>query len=265
MKRWRAFTTLLLVGALVSAALALTGEDLSRYVVQGRRSGLTFLSPPTRAQQDDEFANPGMLWVEQGQRLWSAAAGSAGSCLGCHGEAAQSMRGVAARYPAFDRHERRVINLEQRVNACRVKHQNLEPLAYESQELLALTAYVSRQSKGLPVAVQVDGPAAQSFGRGRAMFNQPLGQLDMSCAACHEQRVGARLRGEAISQGQINGHPVYRQLWQTMGSTHRMFAWCNEAVRAQPYAYGSQEYVDLELFVKWRGRGLPVETPAIRR
>jgi sulfur-oxidizing protein SoxA len=50
-----------------------------------------------------------------------------------------------------------------------------------------------------------------------------------------------------------------------MGSTHRMFAWCNEAVRAEPYAPGSQEYIDLELFERWRGRGLIVEAPAVRR
>ena len=68
-----------------------------------------------------------------------------------------------------------------------------------------------------------------------------------------------------ISQGQVNGFPIYRQLWQTMGSTQRMIAWCNEAVRAEPYPAGSQETVDLELYAKWRARGLPVETPAVRR
>lgn len=240
-------------------------QDLSRYSVEGRRSGYTFLTLATRAQQHDEIANPGMLWVEQGQRLWAAAAGNGKSCAACHGGASQAMRGVAASYPAFDPGRQRVINLEQRINACRVQHQQAQAFAYESQELLALTAFIGRQSLGMPVSVRIDGPAAASFGRGRASYAQRRGQLDLSCAQCHEERVGARLRGEVISQGQINGHPVYRLLWQTMGSTHRMFAWCNEAVRAEPYALGSQDYVDLELFLKWQGRGLPVETPAIRR
>ncbi|HSV46343.1 MAG TPA: sulfur oxidation c-type cytochrome SoxA [Ramlibacter sp.] len=241
------------------------GQNLSRYSVDARRSGYTFLAPATRAQQDDEFTNPGMLWAQQGRRLWSAPAGNGKSCATCHDSASQSMRGVAARYPAFDISQRRVINLEQRINACREQHQHAEPLAYESQELLALTTFVGRQSLGMPVEVQVDGPAADSFRHGRAEYYQRRGQLDLSCAQCHQERTGARLRGEVISQGQINGHPVYRQLWQTVGSTHRMFAWCNEAVRAEPYAAGSQDYVDLELFVKWLGRGLPVETPALRR
>ncbi|WP_169517123.1 sulfur oxidation c-type cytochrome SoxA [Azohydromonas australica] len=234
------------------------------YSIEGRRSGYTYLSADTRAQQDDEFSNLGMLWVEQGQRLWSVAESNGKSCVGCHGPV-QAMRGVAARYPAYDAVRQRVINLEQRINACRVKHQQATPFAYESQELLAIAALIGRQSRGLPVTVKIDGLAAQSYERGRTAYYQQRGQLGLSCAQCHQQHAGSRLRGELISQGQINGHPVYRQLWQTMGSTHRMFAWCNEAVRAEPYVYGSQEYVDLELFVKWLGRGLPVETPAIRR
>jgi sulfur-oxidizing protein SoxA len=36
------------------------------------------------------------------------------------------------------------------------------------------------------------------------------------------------------------------------------------AVRAQPYDYGAPELVDLELFLMWRARGLPMETPAVR-
>ncbi|HSV78773.1 MAG TPA: sulfur oxidation c-type cytochrome SoxA [Ramlibacter sp.] len=254
-----------IAAALLGATLAATAQDLSRYSVDGRRSGYTFLSAATRAQQDDEFANPGMLWVQHGQRLWDGAGAHPKSCAGCHGDAGTSMRGVAARYPAFEPRLGRVINLEQRINACRERHQQQSPYPHESQELLALTAFLGRQSHGMPVAVRIEGPAAASFRRGEAAYYQRRGQLDLSCAQCHLERTGARLRGEVISQGQINGHPVYRQLWQTLASSHRMFAWCNEAVRAQPYAYGSQEYVDLELFVKWLGRGLPVETPAVRR
>lgn len=259
-----AFATLLWLVPLTSLAPA-AAQDMSGHSVEGRRSGYTFLSPATRAQQDDDFTNPGMLWVEHGKRLWATPGGAGKSCATCHADAMQSMRGVAARYPAFDPTRRRVINLEQRINACRVEHQQASQLPYESQELLGLTAFVGRQSLGIPVAVRIDGPSATSFQRGRATYYQRQGQLDMSCAQCHQERAGARLRGEVISQGQINGHPVYRQLWESMGSTHRMFAWCNAAVRAEPYPPGSQNYVDLELFVKWLGRGLPVETPAIRR
>lgn len=250
--------------SLAGAGIAAAQQGLSAYVAGERRSGYTYLTPETRALQDDEFRNPGMLWVEEGERLWNATPAGAKSCAGCHDDAAKTMRGVAARFPAYDNDLKRVISLEQQINQCRGR-QSQPALAWESRELLALTAFVGRQSRGLPVAVKIDGAAAASFARGKEEYEKRRGQLDLSCASCHEQQVGAKLRAEVISQGQVNGFPIYRQLWQTMGSTHRMFAWCNEAVRAEPYAGGSQEYVDLELYARWRGRDLPVETPAVRR
>src|SRR5271157_4835607 len=119
-----------------------------------RRSGYDFAGPETRAMQDDDTANPGILWVLQGENLWTVKTGAAGlSCADCHGEAQTSMKGVAARYPAFDPALARPLDLEERINHCRSEHQQAEPLAWESEELLALTAFVARQSRGLPIAV----------------------------------------------------------------------------------------------------------------
>jgi len=234
--------------------------------LQQSRSDYSYLSDALRRLQDDEFANPGMLWVDRGQQLWSQVSGpTAQSCQSCHGQAGDSMRSAATRYPAWSQATGRVINLEQQINRCRLERLKLSTLPYESEDLLALTAFISRQAKGLPVQVRVDGPAATSFASGKAFFYQRRGQLNLSCANCHEQHAGSRLHGEIITQGQINGFPIYRELWQTMGSTHRMFVWCNEAVRAEPYSPGSQTYVDLELFERWRARGLLIETPAVRR
>jgi len=246
------------------AALALALAGLAAAAVGAPRSGSSYLAPDLKALQDDDFRNPGLLWVDRGRELWSEVPGKgAKACAGCHDAAA--MRGVAARYPAYDRTARRVVNLEQRINLCRTGRQHAAPLAYESRDLVSLTAFVSRQSLGMPVQVTVDGPARASFERGRAAYHQRIGQLDLACADCHERSEGRRLHGETISQGQINGFPVYRQLWDGAASTHRMFAWCETAVRAQPRAPGSQDYVDLELYVRWRGQGLPVEAPAVRK
>jgi len=253
------FVAPLLAIAVLFGAAGVLGQGASGLP----RSGYDFLTPENQALQDDDFANPGMLWVETGARLWSEANAAGQSCASCHAEG--SMRGVAARYPRWSDELGRVINLEQRINDERQTRLGLAPFAYESEDLLGLTAFIGNQSRGMPVAVKIDGPAAPSFERGRAFFYTRRGQLDLSCASCHEQHVGDHLRAEVISQGQINGFPIYRALWQTMGSTHRMFAWCNEAVRAEPYEAGSQEYVDLELFERWRGTGLEVETPAVRR
>jgi L-cysteine S-thiosulfotransferase len=130
---------------------------------------------------------------------------------------------------------------------------------------LALTTFVGFQSRGMPVNVQIDGPARPFFEAGRDFFMRRRGQLDLACTHCHDLNAGQRLRGEVVSQGQSNGFPIYRHLWQTLGSLHRMFIWCNTAVRAEPLPYGSDEYVNLELYLAWRGRDLLIETPAIRR
>jgi sulfur-oxidizing protein SoxA len=259
----------LILGTVAAAAFTAIAAGLVSQKAAAQsapRSGYSYLTPETQRLQDDDFANPGMLWVEQGELLWKQPAGLSGkSCANCHDDAAHSMRTVATRYPAYSQAARHVINLEQQINRCRTTRQHARALPYESQNQVALTTFISYQARGLAMNVAIAGPAAESFRRGRTFFNLRRGQLDLSCSNCHEQHPGGHLRGETISQGQVNGFPIYRQLWQAMGSTHRMFAWCNEAVRAKPYPAGSQAYVDLELYERWRGRGLPVEAPAIRR
>jgi L-cysteine S-thiosulfotransferase len=252
---------------LACAAMELSwAEEPSRYTVDGRRSGYTYLSEENQRLQDDDFANPGLLWVERGRELWrQPEAPTAKSCASCHGEAADSMRGVRTRYPRFDPTRGTPINLEQQINQCRLARMQAPPYPYESEALLALTAFVAFQSRGMPIDVRIDGPARPFFEAGKLFFYQRRGQLDMACAHCHERYAGQRLRGEVVSQGQTNGFPVYRFTWQTLGSTHRMFEWCNTSVRAEPYPLGADEYVNLELYMAWRGRGLPVETPAVRR
>jgi len=268
-QRWYAGSIRVLVfviGMTCAGIGLLTAAKVERYRVEGRRSGYTYLSEENQRLQDDDFANPGLLWVEQGRELWQQKDATNGmSCASCHGDAVESMRGVRSHYPRFDPARGTLINLEQQINRCRQERMQAEPYPYESGALLALTTFVGFQSRGLPIDVRIDGPAAPFFAAGQAFFLRRRGQLNFACAHCHDRLAGQHLRGDVISQGQSNGFPIYRHTWQTLGSVHRMFAWCNTSVRAEPYAYGADEYVNLELFVAWRGRGLPVETPAVRR
>jgi sulfur-oxidizing protein SoxA len=229
------------------------------------RSGKEFVSPETRGQQDDLTINPGMLWVEQGDKLWRAPAGAeAKSCASCHG-APTALKGAATRYPLYDDRLGGRLNLEARIQQCRAERQQAPSLAYESQELLALTALVAHQSRGLPMSVAIDGPARPFFDRGRALYHQRQGQLDLACAQCHDQSWGKRLRAERISQGHATGFPTYRLEWQTLGSLHRRLRACFQGVRAEPYPSGAPELVALELYLAWRAQALPIETPAVRR
>jgi sulfur-oxidizing protein SoxA len=230
-----------------------------------RRSGYEFMSRETRAMQDDDAANPAMLWVLDGEALWNAApAPGERACSGCHDDAAKSMKGVAARYPAFSRGLGRPVDLEQRINACRSGQQHAAPLRYESRELLALTAYVALQSRGMPIAVEENAGNRAAVEAGRAIFERRQGQLDLSCAQCHDQYAGKRLAGSVIPQAHPTGYPLYRLEWQSLGSLARRLRACLLGIRAEPYDYGSPELVELELYLMSRARGMKMDAPAVR-
>ena len=230
-----------------------------------RRSGYDFMSRETRAMQDDDTANPGMLWVLEGGALWTRKTGAAGrACADCHGDARVSMKGVAARHPAFDGARGRPINLEQRINACRTDRQGAPPLAYESRELLALSAYVARQSRGLPIEIAIDQRTQPFLEAGLAIYDRRQGQLNLACGQCHDANWGRQLAGNIIPQAHPTGYPLYRLEWQGLGSLQRRLRNCLVGIRAEPYEYGAPELVQLELYLMWRARGMTFEAPAVR-
>jgi sulfur-oxidizing protein SoxA len=215
--------------------------------------------------QDDDASNPGFLWVQQGESLWSEHPhDGARSCTDCHGDAVRTMRGVAARYPMFDGKLGRPITLAQRINQCRTERQGATKLPPDSDSMLALTAFVGLQSRGLPVQVSIDGPARPFFAAGQALFTLRQGQLNLSCSQCHDGLAGQRLGGSVIPQGQPNGYPEYRLEWQGMGSLYRRIRNCLAGIRAEPLDADAPELAALEFYLGWRANGLTVETPAVR-
>ena len=246
----------------VSAAAAASAAEIP---LGERKSGFDFMAPETRAMQDDDTANPAMLWVLDGETLWQRKEGSAGkSCTDCHGDARTSMKGVAARYPAFNAARARPVDLGERINICRTEQQRATPLALESKELLALAAYIGQQSRGMPIEIADDARMRPFLQAGQDMFTGRQGQLNLSCAQCHDDNWGQKLAGAAIPQGHPTGYPLYRLEWQTLGSLQRRLRNCLFGMRAVSYPYGAPDYINLELYLMWRARGMRVETPAVR-
>lgn len=228
------------------------------------KSGYDFLSSESQVLQDDTFANPGYLWVEKGEEIFRKSS-SAKACAECHNSNAADFKTAAISYPAFDEKTGTLVNLESRINLCRTRHQEKDEYAYESEELLALTSYIKSLSRGETIHYDRTDDLKPHFEAGKDYFFTRRGQLNLSCHQCHDQNAGSKMRGDTVSQGHINGFPAYRNDWQTLGSAHRRFEACDIGVRAQPMELGSQTYIDLEVYLKARGNGLTVETPAIRR
>jgi sulfur-oxidizing protein SoxA len=225
-----------------------------------RRSGFADMAPSTQALQRDDTLNPAMLWVQDGEQRFQA------DCARCHGGSTpgQSLRGAAARHPAWDATLGKPLTLAGRINQCRVRHVKAPPLAPESEGLLALEAFVALQSRGLPIAPDRT-PALQPFvAQGEALYRRRIGQLDFSCAQCHDDNAGRRLAGALIPQAHPTGYPLYRLEWQGLGSLQRRLRNCMTGVRAEPYAYGSDESTMIELYLKQRAAGMAMESPAVR-
>ena len=227
-------------------------------------SGWRFRSDETQAFQMDDFDNPGMLGVENAMVAWAAADGSEGkSCASCH-ENPEDMAGVRAVYPKWNEERGEVTTIEMEVNNCRESRMGAETWKYDGGEMTDMVALLSAVSRGMPVNVAIDGPAQSTWEQGKELYYTRTGQLELSCANCHEDSYGQMIRADHLSQGQTNGFPTYRLKNTKLNSIHARFKGCVRDTRAETFLPGSAEFVALELYVASRGNGLSVEGPSVR-
>lgn len=251
-----------LAAAVAAALIACTSAPSPS---DARRSGFADMTPATQALQRDDTQNPAMLWVLDGEGAWSRPEGETRrACADCHGDARTSMRGVATRYPRFDPALGRPVTLGQRIEQCRVGPQQASALPPDANLRIALETWVAHQSRGLPIMPDDDPRLVPFRERGRQLYYQRLGQLNLACTQCHDERAGRRLGGSTIPQGHPTGYPLYRLEWQGMGTLPRRLRNCLAGVRAEPFAPLAIEWVELELVLMQRAAGLPLETPAVR-
>lgn len=228
-------------------------------------SGWHFRDDTTRSLQKDDFDNPGMVFVDRGLDVWNDASGKNGeSCAGCH-NGPESMAGLRAVTPRVDAKTGKLMTVENYVNECVTTRMGAEePWGMTSGKMKDMLALISMQSRGMPVNVAIDGPAAPFWEKGKEMYYTRYGQLEMSCANCHEDNAGRYIRADHLSQGQINGFPVYRLKDAGIVTAQQRFVGCVRDTRAETFKTNSDEFKALELYVASRGNGLSVEGVSVR-
>lgn len=257
--------TLVINGEIEMTTKTSAPEHMEDTYVDTIMSGWHFRSDETQAVQMDDFDNPGMMFVDEGMTQWQTVEGSEGkSCASCHEDPADSMKGVRAVYPKWDEDAEEVQTLAMQVNDCRENNMGAEPYGYTSGQMANMEALISAQSRGMPVDVATDGPAQETWEKGKELYYTRTGQLELSCANCHEDNYGNMIRADHLSQGQINGFPTYRLKNTKLNTVHARFKGCVRDTRAETFAPGSPEFVALELYVASRGNGLSVEGPSVR-
>jgi sulfur-oxidizing protein SoxA len=175
--------------------------------------------------------------------------------------------GIRQNYPYFDSDEGKVITLELALNRCREANGEA-PLSYVDDEMAALTAYMAFTSRGKPFDIKVpdDPRALEAYQNGKRYFYTRRGQLNFSCATCHVQNPGERMRAEVLAPalGILNAMPIYRSEWGGMGTISRRFTTCNSQIRGVPLDPQDEEYRDLEYFLSYVSNGLPISGPGAR-
>lgn len=227
-------------------------------------SGWHFRTDETQALEMDTFDNPAMIFVDQAIDMWGTVEGEAGeSCASCHGDV-DTFKGLSTQMPKVDADGNLVV-MEDLVNTCRTDRMQAEAWKWSGGEMQAMVSLIGHQSLGMPMNVVIDGPAAPFWEQGKEMYYTRYGQLELSCANCHEENYGNYIRADHLSQGQTNGFPTYRLKQAKLISKHNRFRGCIRDTRAETFAEGSDEFRALELYVASRGNGLSVETPAVRQ
>jgi sulfur-oxidizing protein SoxA len=229
-------------------------------------SGQAFLSPSLRAIQNDPSTNPVSLWLEQGRVLWAGQASQA-SCAQCHG-LIETMRQAATHFPLWSVKQQKVINLEDQILICSERTQR--PFkGLENADVLSLSALLHQTSAGLSFQMAPKDEVKERWqlelNEGAKLFTTRMGRMNLACTHCHDLNIGKTMRSDVISPGHPTGFPIFKLSWQSMGSIDRRLRACYSGVQAEVPAPGSSELRQLELFLKSRAQGMPIEGPSLRR
>jgi len=229
-----------------------------------------------------EGINPGEVFAEEeGGGLFEKPMGPKNlSCASCHvkdGEVEERVATAAAYYPKFDKDAGMIINLEQRIQICQSKYQEVKPFSLKSKENTALTTYLYYLAQGTKINVDTTSPVAKEYyDYGRYVFTLKRGKRNLSCQVCHEFAAGKVLRMQWLKPlgFEYNGikgttaadhWPAFRMTKNKVQTLQQRFQGCQKQAGQKQLPLGSKEMVALELYVKSLSNGAELKTPGLRR
>ncbi len=202
--------------------------------------------------------------LEKGEKLWKAPFKSGRTYADC---LPNGGRMIAGNYPKFDNAKGRVVTLEDEINTCRVANGET-PYEYGDPKTMGLlTAYLRTLSDGMKMNIRVEGEGAmKAFEDGKKTYYQRVGQFNFSCASCHVDNAGNRLRSEILSPviGQATHWPVFRGGDQLV-TLQKRYEGCYRNVRHVPDKPGSTRYNNLEYFHSYLSNGLEMQSSVFRK
>jgi sulfur-oxidizing protein SoxA len=237
------------------------GVPMEEYV-----NGVYSIDPVGRENWEaiEEFP-PYEPFIDEGQAMWETPFANGKTYKDCFPDGPA----IQAKFPYWDKQQSKVITLPLALNQCREANGE-KPLKYKKGPINDILAYIAFQSRGqvTNVVIPADDPKAlEAYEAGKKFFYTRRGQLNFSCATCHVQNAGMKIRADVLSPalGHTTHWPVYRSKWGTVGTLHRRFTGCNKQVRAKPFKAQGEEYRNLEYFLTYMSNGLELNGPGARK
>ncbi len=176
---------------------------------------------------------------------------------------------IRGEYPKFDNKKGEVVTLAKAINNCLVENGE-KPWKVTKGKLVDLEAFFANASKeaGKKVHIIIDSKAAsEAYERGKKEYYSQRGYLKLSCANCHVQGSGKRVRNEYLSPlyGATTHFPVYRMKWQGLGTLERRIKGCEKNQGENPHKAGGKWQNEMIYFMSYMSNGLPVDGPDVRK
>ena len=107
----------------------------------------------------------------------------------------------------------------------------------------------------------------EAYERGKEYYYSQRGYLKLSCATCHIQGSGQRVRNEVLSPllGQVTHFPVLRLKWTDIGTVERRLSGCVVDQGQVPPKDESQTMIELLYFLAYMSNDMPVDGPDVRK
>jgi sulfur-oxidizing protein SoxA len=226
--------------------------------------GALAFDPDSKSQYDAimEFP-PFTAQLEKGEKLFKTPFKNGKTYADCLPNGGKM---IAGNYPMFDEAKGRVVTLEDVANDCRVANGEAAAARGDKDFELAM-AYLRTLSDGMKMNIKVESPGAlKAFEDGKKTYYQRVGQLNFSCASCHVEAAGNRLRSEILSPvlGQAVHWPVFRG-GENLVSLQNRYDGCFNNVRHVPEKAGTPRMNNLEYFHSYLSNGLEMKAAVFRK
>lgn len=202
-------------------------------------------------------------FIEEGEELWNKPFANGKGYASCFPDGPAQRKN----YPHWDAKSKSVVTMEGAINACRTANGE-KALKWKKGEITVLTAYMGYESREQKTNVTIpNADALAAYNEGKSFYFTRRGQLNFSCASCHAQSAGQKVRSDVLSPalGHTTGWPVYRSKWGNLGTLQRRFGGCMSQMRAKPLKAQKSQFNNLEYFLTHMSNGIEYNGPSARK